>query len=212
MRQLILGTVLALAPNLTTAHPHLFVGAEVTVIYDGAIPSAVRVDWVYDDYFSLLLTADLGIDLDGDLMLTADETATLAKAVTDWPEGFEGDLEVKQGDTLIALGPRTDHRMTYAKGLVSETHVRPLQAATDAPLTVRIYDPFYYTAYELIGPVNIEGREDCTVTVTPPDLNRAYSLVEELLYGRPAADVGPDEQFPEVGVEFAETITVICGD
>lgn len=210
MRQLVLGTAIAFIPGLTLAHPHLFVGAEVTVVYDGETPTAVRVDWVYDDYFSLLLTADLGIDLDGDLVLTAQETDALAQAVTDWPKNFAGDLEVKQGDTVVTLGPRAEHKMTYSEGLVAETHTRPLVNAGGGPLTVRVYDPFYYTAYELVGPVQIEGRDDCTATVTPPDLNSAYSLVDELLYGRPASDVGADEQFPEVGVEFAETITVTC--
>jgi hypothetical protein len=47
--------------------------------------------------------------------------------------------------------------------------------------------------------------------VQQPDLNAAYSLVDEFLYGRPAADVGAEEQLPEVGLQFAETIFVTCG-
>jgi hypothetical protein len=43
------------------------------------------------------------------------------------------------------------------------------------------------------------------------DLNAAYSLVDELLYGRPASDVGPDEAFPEVGEAFSDTVVVTCG-
>lgn len=211
MRSLLIGTALGLSPVMATSHPHLFVGVEVAVLFEGDRPAAVRVDWVYDDYFSLLLTADLGIDLDGDLVLTAEEKIVLADAVTAWPDGFDGDLEVMQGDAVLALGPREDHRMTYEGGLVRETHVRPLEGVAETPLTVRVYDPFYYTAYELVAPVAIEGRADCSATVTQPDLNAAYSLVEELLYGRSAGDVGPDEEFPEVGVEFAETITVTCG-
>jgi hypothetical protein len=73
-----------------------------------------------------------------------------------------------------------------------------------------VYDPFYYVAYELIGAVTIKGRDDCEALITPANLDAAYTLVEEVLYGRPASDVGADEEFPEVGVAFADTINVTC--
>ena len=62
----------------------------------------------------------------------------------------------------------------------------------------------------LASPVTVEGRDDCTVDVIPANLDAAYSLVDELLYGRPASDVGPDEDFPEVGRSFADTVVVTC--
>ncbi len=201
---------LTLTPLPGAAHPHIFVGAEVTVDFTGSTP-VVRLAWVYDDYFSLLITADLGIDLDGDMKLTPEEVDILAQSVTAWPPDFQGDLEVMQGDTPLTLAPKQDHTMTFEGGLVRETHARGITPPDpNAPLTIRVYDPFYYVAYQLAGPIKIVGRDDCEVAVIPADLDRAYSLVEELLYGRPAADVGPDEEFPEVGVEFADTITVTC--
>ncbi|MEY1556200.1 DUF1007 family protein [Yoonia sp. R2331] len=201
---------LTLTPPPALAHPHIFVGAEVTVDFSGSTP-VVRLAWVYDDYFSLLITADLGLDLDGDMRLTPAEVQTLAASVTAWPPDFQGDLEVMQGDTLLGLAPKQDHTMTFEDGLVREMHSRAVTIADPAaPLNIRVYDPFYYVAYQLAAPVQITGRDDCTAAITPPNLDRAYSLVEELLYGRPAGDVGPDEEFPEVGVEFAETITVTC--
>lgn len=208
-----LTTILALAYSPTAqAHPHLFVGVDVTVIYDGDRPTAVELTWRYDDFFSLLLTSDLGIDLDGDLLLDADELVMLTDAVTTWPADFGGDLEVMQSDAAITLGPRSAHRVDYADGLITETHVRPITGSIDpaADLNIRVYDAFYYIAYELNGPVAFQGRDDCTAGIIPPDLNAAYSLVDELLYGRPASDVGADEAFPEVGVQFAQTIVVSC--
>lgn len=194
------------------AHPHLFVGVDVTLIYENGAPSGVRLAWEYDDFFSLLLTTDLGIDLDGDMILTPAEIDILAASVAAWPEDFAGDLEVLEGDVAVNLGERIQHEMTYTDGLIRETHVRPIVSVTDptGPLTVRVYDPFYYVSYALNGPVTFEGIETCAALVTPPDLNAAYALVDKLLFGRAAADVGADEQFPMVGVEFAETITVTC--
>ena len=194
-----------------TAHPHIFVGAEVTVVFDGDGPPAIRLGWVYDDFFSLLITSDLGIDLDGDLELTEAEKTALNDAITEWPPGFEGDLEVRQGETLLPLAPKRDHSMTYVDGIVRETHTRDLAALTDpaAPLTIRVFDPYYYVAYDVVDPVRIEGRDDCVATITEPDLAAAEALAVSLL-GRPAAEVGPDEEFPSIGGEFAQTITVTC--
>ncbi len=211
LTRVLTAVALALLPSTTAlAHPHLFVAVDVTVIYEGDRPTGVQVAWIYDDYFSLLLTTDLGIDLDGDMVLTRAEETILAEAVTTWPADFGGDLEVVQNGAPVTLGPPRDHRMSFDAGIVREVHVRPLMDAADAPLRLRVYDPFYYIAYHLNGPVRITGREDCTVQITAPDLNTAYSKVEELLYGRAAADVGPDEEFPEVGAEFAEIIDVTC--
>lgn len=202
----------ALPTTMAQAHPHIFVSVEVAVVYENDLPAAVELAWIYDDYFSLLLMTDLGLDLDGDTVLTEEEAATLAASVTEWPANFGGDLEVRQNNTLVELAGRTDHVMTYDAGIVRETHTRPIAALAqdDAALKIQVYDPFYYVAYELIGAVTIKGRDDCEALITPANLDAAYTLVEEVLYGRPASDVGADEEFPEVGVAFADTINVTC--
>ena len=194
------------------AHPHLFVGVEVLVVYQDGAPTGIQLTWQYDEFFSLLLTSDLGIDQDGDLELTASELEILSDAVANWPADFGGDLEVIQDGQSVRLGGRTDHTVAYEDGLISETHTRPVLPVLDATeeMTLRVYDPNYYVAYELNAPVQFSGRDDCDASILAPDLDAAYSLVEELLYGRPASDVGQDEQFPEVGVKFAETVTVSC--
>lgn len=214
MRHLILPALIAatVPSTMAQAHPHIFVSTEVTVIFEDGVPAAVDLAWIYDDYFSLLITSDLGLDLDGDMQLTAEEEQILAASVTEWPADFQGDLEVSQGGDIIQLAPRTNHTMVFEDGIVREMHRRPIPALNDptAPITIRAYDPFYYVAYDLVGAVQIEGRDNCEALITPANLDAAYTLVEELLYGRPAADVGADEQFPEVGVAFADTIEVTC--
>jgi polyphosphate kinase len=201
-------------PATATAHPHIFVEAQVHVIFadDGAI--SVKLDWFYDDLFSLLVTSDLGIDMDGDLLLTADEQALLDDQITVWPPDYTGDLEVAQNGVVLTLAEKQDHSMTYADGLFLETHVRPIAAVADpaAPLRIRVYDPSFYTAYDLRTPVTIEGRDDCEVQIIPADIDAAYALAETQLDGRDPSSVGPDEYFPAIGDAFADTIVVTCAD
>lgn len=199
-------------PTTIPAHPHVFVEAQVTVVFGEGGELAVKLDWFYDDLFSLLVTTDLGIDMDGDLILTAAEQQLLDEQIAAWPPDYAGDLEVSQGDAVLALAEKRDHRMTYEDGLFHEAHLRPVPelADPDAPVRIRVYDPTFYTAYELRSPVLIEGRDDCTAEIVPADLDAAYALAESLLDGQDPAEVGPDEYFPEIGDAFADTIVVTC--
>ncbi|WP_342068549.1 DUF1007 family protein [Yoonia algicola] len=199
-------------PVTATAHPHVFVQAQVTVVFNEAGDMGIKLDWYYDDLFSLLVTTDLGIDMDGDLVLTADEQVLLDSQIAAWPPDYDGDLEVAQGGAVLVLGEKQDHRMTYVEGLFVETHVRPVPAVQDAggPIQIRVYDPSFYTAYDLRSPVLLEGRDDCSAEVIPADVDAAYALAESLLDGQAPGDVGPDEYFPAIGDAFADTIVVTC--
>jgi polyphosphate kinase len=208
---LFLAAVFAL-PVPATAHPHVFVQAEVTLVFDANGDLSIKLDWHYDDLFSLLVTSDLGLDMDGDLALTAAEQVVLDEQITAWPPDYTGDLEVAMGGALLPLGPKFDHSMTYEGGLFTERHSRPVQvtAAPDAPLTIRVFDPSFYVAYDLRGPVTVQGRDDCTVQIIRADVDAAYAMAESLLDGQDPAEVGPDDYFPAIGDAFADTIEVSC--
>ena len=199
-------------PVTATAHPHVFVQAQITVVFDDAGGLGVKLDWFYDDLFSLLVTTDLGIDMDGDLVLTAQEQALLDSQITTWPPDYTGDLEVSQGGQVLALAEKQNHTMSYVEGLFHEAHLRPVPAVFDAdsPIQIRVFDPSFYTAYDLRTPVLIEGRDDCTAEIISADVDAAYALAESLLDGRQAGEVGPDDYFPKIGDAFADTIVVTC--
>lgn len=199
-------------PQTTTAHPHVFVQAKVTVVFDASGELGIKLDWFYDDLFSLLVTTDLGIDMDGDLILTAAEQTMLDEQIAAWPPEYAGDLEVMQGGVGLTLAEKQDHRMTYEDGLFHEAHLRPVPeiADPDAPIQIRVYDPTFYTAYDLMRPVAVEGRDDCTVEIIPADLDAAYALAASLTEGQDPNLVGPDDYFPEIGDAFADTIVVTC--
>jgi ABC-type uncharacterized transport system substrate-binding protein len=214
MRPALIALILALPAAPIAAHPHIFVEARVGVVLDeGGRVTGVELTWTYDEFFSFMLTAELGLDPDGDLALSAAEKEALGEKVLDWPADFGGDLMVMQGGVPVALGARAEASVEFVDGRVVERHLRPLAAPAGpgAPVAIQVFDPFYYVAYEISPSIALRGGEGCEVTLRKADLAAAYALVDELLYGRPASDVGPDEAFPEVGEAFADTVIVTCG-
>ena len=69
-RWIVLGCALLAAP-VAQAHPHVFVEVGLRFVSqpDGRL-SGVEVTWRYDDFFSLLVLEDRGLDPDGDMVLT----------------------------------------------------------------------------------------------------------------------------------------------
>lgn len=196
------------------AHPHVFVTTEVEIVVTDGQVQGVRLDWEYDDFFSFVLLSDLGIDQDGDMILTDDEQGLLFDAVLDWPADYAGDLEVTRDGATLPLGPRAEAGVAFTEGRVVESHFRPLDPAQAVPVTVAVYDPTFYIAYEIAGMpriVDADGAEvtDCTVELLKADLDAAYAEVAALT-GREAQDFDAEEDFPEVGASFADRVIVTC--
>ena len=204
-----------LSASSVAAHPHVFVTATLNIqLNDDGQIAGVHVSWAYDDLFSLLVTEELELDPDGDMVLTADENAALTAYIIDWPADYVGDVYLWAGETALPLAPVTDHAVSFQDGIVTETFYRALITPQDtitAPVDVQVYDPYYYVAYETQPDITLTGRQDCTATLTRADIASADAMVQALLNGRSASDVGVDEEFPQVGRAFADTVRVACG-
>lgn len=209
-----LSALVALAPVAALAHPHMFVDAGMTLRFDdqGRL-GAVGVVWVYDDFSSMLILGDLGLDNDADGNLSEDELTVLTEAARDWPQDFEGDLYLTQGGTPLELSGPLEARIHYRDGRLIETHLRAVIARPDpaeAPVSVRIYDPVYYTAYSLTAAPRIVGREDCRVTVDEADLSAAQKLYADELATLDAISASGEVPMPELGHAFADEVSLQC--
>lgn len=207
MRRLVLLLAMGAGAHGATAHPHIFVDAKIEIILGASGPEALRLTWTYDEFFSLLVTGDLGLDSDADGELTAPELATLSQMVLDWPEGFEGDFYVTRDGAPVPVGPRSDHQARFENGHMIESMSYALPEMGDAPLVLRVYDPFYYTAYT-VKAVEFTGGDSCTAQIARADLIAATERVDELLYAMPQDQA--EVEFPMVGEDFADVITLSC--
>lgn len=188
------------------AHPHVFVDTKLKVVVsDTGTFEGVEVHWTYDDFYSLLLLTDLGLDNDGDGELTQAELEVLDGFDLQWIAGFEGDSYASRNGKPVKLGKPQGRGVAVDAGRITTVHFRPAKGPAQG-LVLKAYDPTFYTAYDLSGPVQVDGP--CNAAIQPADLDAAYTMVEELLYATPASEV--EASYPEVGEAFADTVTVSC--
>ncbi len=199
------------------AHPHIFIDAGLELIFDDQTKlSAVRVTWAYDEFYSLLILEDKGLDPDGDGVLTDTEQKSIQGFDMNWTPGFAGDLYALQNDMPLPLSGPLDFTATLKDGRLISTHLRrfdPAIAMTDAPLRLQIYDPEYYTAYTVASDPVLQGHTGCRARIVVPDPTEASKAFEAAL-----ATLGTDQtlddlavdNFPAIGATFAEEVQLTC--
>ncbi|MFP7672661.1 DUF1007 family protein [Marivita sp. S0852] len=189
------------------AHPHIFVDTALRFeVNDATEVTGVTVTWTYDDFFTLLILEDMGLDPDGDAVLTeAELEALFGFDLVEWPEGFEGDLYVYSNGEKIEMPRPKPIGIAVEDGLITATHFREIPPVPVEGLVVQQYDPTYYVAYDVSQGVSFTNP-DCTAIVSDPDLEAAQAVIEEEVSGN------MEDIFNEmkVGVHFSDKIDMTC--
>ncbi len=190
------------------AHPHIFVDTALRFeVNDQSEVTGVTVTWTYDDFFTLLILEDYGLDPDGDSVLTEAELDQLhGFDLIEWPEGFEGDLYVYSNGQKIEMPRPRPVGVSVEDGFITATHFREIPAVPTEGLEVLQYDPTYYVAYDVTKGVTLTAP-DCTATVTDPNQEEAQAAVQAELDGGSMEDVFNEMR---VGVHFSDTVTISC--
>jgi len=130
------------------------------------------VIWKYDELYSLLIFEEYRLDSDYDGKLTDAEMTTLYGFDTQWVEGFNGDLFVTDAaGKAVALGAPTPAGLEIENGQIVTRHRREIDVAAN-DLMVQVYDPGFYSAYELSKGVEIKG-DGCAAFIDPADIEKA---------------------------------------
>lgn len=204
----------AVLPVSATAHPHIFIDTGFDLIADdqGRL-THIRVIWQYDDYYSLLITEDLGIDKDYDGLLTPEEQTLLSGFDANWVDGYNGDLVVSLNGVPLVLSGPIEPAAVLDAGRIYSTHLRAVSKPLDLSgkiLSIRPYDTTYYSAYDVTFPVTFEGLDTCPVEKIEPDLDGALSILRDQL-----ASLGPEEdpnadQKSQIEDALATEVRVAC--
>ncbi|OJH45322.1 DUF1007 family protein [Paracoccus sp. SM22M-07] len=214
-RLTLMSLALTLAPLAAGAHPHVFIDAGLRLAYRDDALQQVQVEWAYDAFYSLLIIEDLGLDPDGDGILTQDELQRLQGFDADWEPGFDGRLFLSVDDRAVAMGPGTDFKARYQDGQLISTHLRTLETplAQDAPLTIQVYDPEYYVQFSMPDAPLITGRAPCRMTQQTGDPQAAAKAYDDAVEAALAQVDGtqPEMLTVDIGNVGADQVRIDCG-
>lgn len=198
------GLIAMASPAL--AHPHIFMDTALEVLRDDQGRAvSLRVTWTYDQFFSLVLITERGLDPDADGTLTEEETAALQGFDMNWEPGFAGDTYAFARNHEIALSAPRDGVARYEGGQIVSSHLRDLSEPVSGLLVVKNYDPTYYTEYTIREVV----AQGCGTEIIAPDLTAAEQVLQAEL-ARIPADVDTEADFPAVGAVFAQEVRITC--
>ena len=192
-------------PTLGFAHPHIFVDTDMILRVDeeGALYE-VELAFAYDEFFSLLIIEDMGVDPDGDGILTeAEKRKLFGFDVANWPDGFEGDFYVGLNGEHVEMQRSMAIGLDMVDGKLVATQTRPIPFVQASEAVIRQYDPTFYVQYTLKD-VSVEGP--CETAVTPHDPKAGDRAVEEAL--KTVSDDAID--MLELGIYYADTIRLTC--
>ncbi|MCL3880915.1 DUF1007 family protein [Marivita sp. GX14005] len=207
MKRLLSIAALGMLAPPALAHPHVFVDTALRFeIDENARITGVTMTWAYDDFFSLLILEDMGLDPDGDGVLTEAELQSLhGFDLVEWPDGFEGDLYIFSHGDKIEMPRPEPIGVAIEDGRIVSVQYREIPAVPAEGLEILQYDPTYYVAYTVSQGISFTAP-DCAAQVTEADRAAAEAEVEKEL-GRSMDDIF-DEM--EVGIHFADRISVTC--
>jgi ABC-type uncharacterized transport system substrate-binding protein len=213
MRKVALIAMMLVWGTGASAHPHVFIDTGIEVLIDDQNrATGVRISWTYDEYYSLFIIGDMGLDPDWDGALTDDEKARLSGFDMKWDADFPGDTYALQGDVDLALSRPKDWSADYANGKITSRHVRDFDQPiplTGDPLIVQVYDPGYYVLYTIAQDPVLTGGQGCTAAAYAPDITEADQKLKDAL-AEYSADESVEADFPAIGKAYAEEIRVTC--
>jgi ABC-type uncharacterized transport system substrate-binding protein len=197
-----------LASPVAMAHPHVFVTTRMVLDLDPAQQvTGVTMTWEYDDFFSLSIFEDMGLDADADGVLTEGELDRLMGFdLVEWPPGFEGDLYVYAVEQQIEMPRPVPHDIAVRDGKIVATQKRSIPPVAAEGLVIQQYDPTYYVAYDLSGGVEVPAP--CAVKIEAADFDAAEAEIARLAEEQNAEDIYMDVS---LGHLYASRIVLSCG-
>jgi len=137
-------------PQPAAAHPHVWVTAETTMLFEQGSVSALRQKWTFDDMYTAM--AIQGLDTNKDGVYDRQELTELAQINIEGLKEFEYFTFVKLGDQRLKTKPPVDYHLEHTKdGMLSLYFTLPLEKPVLAEAKgfgFQVSDPGYFIAFE----------------------------------------------------------------
>ena len=153
-----LGTALLAAGMLAaftacaTAHPHVWITVETTVLYDKGAFTGLQHKWTFDEFYTAM--AIEGLDKNKDGIYDREELAELAKVNIDGLKDFSYFTYAFRAGQKLGTGEARDYWLEHKGGLLSLHFTLPFAsplAAEAKGFAFAIHDPEFFIAFELAG-------------------------------------------------------------
>jgi ABC-type uncharacterized transport system substrate-binding protein len=149
-----------LLPHHLSAHPHTFIANRFMVLFDDQGLSGIRVNWVFDKFFSTMILEDYDGNHNG--ALEPVEVQTIKKEAFSYLANHGYFVHIKIDGQPFKVKFVTDFTATIREGaLIYEFTVPCHVRATAQPKQIRVapYDPTFYTMilFAETGAVQING-------------------------------------------------------
>ena len=196
-----------------SAHPHVWVTYEATVVYDkGAITGLDHV-WSFDDMYTAM--AIEGLDKNNDGVYSREELAELAQVNMDGLKDFDYFTFANLGTGALKFSPPHDPWLEHTNGILRLHFRLPLAQpvlAEAEKFSFSIYDPSFFIAFEPEekDPVKLAGGapKGCKIGFLKPKADaNSDELKAKLLNDSFAQELG---QTTNIGSGFTRTVTVSC--
>ncbi len=161
------------------AHPHVWVTASETVLYDHSAIAGLEQAWTFDEFYTQM--AIEGLDKNGDGKYDREELAELAKVNIDGLKEFNYFTSAKLGADEVKFKPPVDYWLEYNDQKILTLHFtlpfeKPVPADA-AGFAFSVADPSYFIAFDFakndpikLGPGVPPG---CAATISDPSENDA---------------------------------------
>ncbi len=160
------------SPSAALAHPHIFIDAKATLVFDdsGRL-TAIRNAWTFDEAFSVWQVQ--GLDVDGDGITTSAEMQELADENLVGLAEYGFYTSAGEGDATLKFTSGADGVFVYenSRSTLSFSARLPEPYAIQRALELSIADPEYYVAitFRDIGDVTLENAPaGCAARLEPP--------------------------------------------
>ena len=179
--RLLLALLFALVATPALAHPHIFIDAKATIVFnDAGEVTGIRNSWTFDEAFSVWQTQ--GLDTNGDGVTSSEEMQELAEENLQGLAEYGFYTSAGAKDETVPMASMDDARFIYENGRSTLTFGIEPQAPyriNDA-LEIAIYDPEYYVAITFAGVADVtleNAPEGCGLRLEPipPTCVRARS-------------------------------------